>query len=275
MSEDIKTNLLQSYTDQERIQGRPSNACVKDLLTQIDQILFPGYRNPLPKKDLGEFLDLALPELEVSLISEFQKAGIATKSASQKAVFFLSQLSSIRSELLEDLEAITAGDPAANSSEEVILSYPGFYAIMVYRIAHRLHLEQVPLIPRMMTEISHNRTGVDIHPAAKIGSHFCIDHGTGIVIGETSVIGNNVKLYQGVTIGALSVKKTEQTAKRHPTIEDHVTVYARTTILGGETVIGAHSIIGGNVWITESVPKQSVLYVAPDHIQTLKSRKKI
>jgi serine O-acetyltransferase len=165
------------------------------------------------------------------------------------------------------MQANFRGDPAAKSFEEVILSYPGFQAITVHRLAHYFWKAQVPLIPRMMSEMVHGSTGIDIHPGAEIGESFFIDHGTGVVIGETTVIGSNVKLYQGVTLGALSVKKEEGNRKRHPTIEDDVTIYSNATILGGETVIGRGSIIGGNVWITESVPPNTTVYTyAGEHV---------
>ena len=151
-------------------------------------------------------------------------------------------------------------DPAANSIEEVILSYPGFLAITIHRLAHILYIQKVPVIPRMMSEISHSKTGIDINPGAKIGCPFFIDHGTGVVIGETTIIGHSVKIYQGVTLGALSVKKEEATIKRHPTIEDNVVLYSGSTILGGTTTIGHNCIIGGNTWITESVKPYSVVY---------------
>lgn len=158
-----------------------------------------------------------------------------------------------------DVEAAFSGDPAAYSREEIIITYPGFYAICVYRLAHKLHSLDVPLIPRLMGEYAHEKTGIDIHPGAKIGENFFIDHGTGVVIGETSDIGRNVKIYQGVTLGALSVKKKLQSVKRHPTIENDVVIYANSTILGGDTVIGQGSVIGGNTWITESVPAMSIV----------------
>ncbi len=170
---------------------------------------------------------------------------------------FFEELPRIRVILVQDLDAAVRGDPAAKSSNEVILSYPGFQAIAIHRIAHFFWTRQVPIIPRMMSEIVHGRTGIDIHPGAQIDESFFIDHGTGVVIGETTVIGKNVKLYQGVTLGALSVKKEESNRKRHPTIEDDVTIYANATILGGETIIGSGSIIGGSVWITHSVPPGS------------------
>ena len=160
-----------------------------------------------------------------------------------------------------DVAAIFNGDPAAKSKEEVILSYPGLQAILTYRVAHFLCVNGVPVIPRIMSEHIHGRTGIDINPGAEIGDSFFIDHGTGIVIGETSIIGNNVKIYQGVTLGALSVKKELMNKKRHPTIEDDVTIYAGATILGGQTVIGKGSVIGGNTWVTESVPAGTKLII--------------
>jgi len=173
---------------------------------------------------------------------------------------FFEELPKIRVILERDLEAAVRGDPAAKSANEVILSYPGFQAITVHRMAHFLWTRQVPIIPRMMSELVHGRTGIDIHPGAQIDESFFIDHGTGVVIGETTIIGKNVKLYQGVTLGALSVRKEESDHKRHPTIEDDVTIYANATILGGETVIGSGSVIGGSVWITQSVPPGSKIY---------------
>ncbi len=158
-----------------------------------------------------------------------------------------------------DVEAAFNGDPAAYSKEEIIITYPGFYATCVYRLAHKLHQLEVPLIPRLMSEYAHEKTGIDIHPGAAIGENFFIDHGTGVVIGETSIIGKNVKIYQGVTLGALSVKKKLQSVKRHPTIENDVVIYANSTILGGDTIIGQGSVIGGNTWITESVAAMSVV----------------
>jgi serine O-acetyltransferase len=173
---------------------------------------------------------------------------------------FLSRLPVIREALWLDAEAIQAGDPAAESVDEVISAYPGFYAIAIYRIAHEFYRLGVPIFPRILSELAHHRSGVDIHPGAEIGRSFFIDHGTGIVIGETTIIGNRVKLYQGVTLGALSVDKSLSATKRHPTIEDDVVIYSNATILGGTTVIGHDSVIGGNVWLTESIPPFSVVY---------------
>ncbi len=172
---------------------------------------------------------------------------------------FFEQLPAVYNLLISDAEAIYAGDPAAESVDEVILAYPGFFAIAVQRFAHIFYNLNVPVFPRLLTEYAHQLTGIDIHPGASIGRGCCIDHGTGVVIGETSVIGNNVKIYQGVTLGALSVDKIMVNVKRHPTIEDNVVIYAQAVILGGDTVIGHDSIIGGNSWITESVPPNSIV----------------
>lgn len=172
---------------------------------------------------------------------------------------FMAELPALRAMLVLDAEALYAGDPAARSVDEVILAYPGFLAVALYRVAHTLHRFGVPLVPRLVSELGHRETGVDIHPAARIGHSLAIDHGTGVVVGESAVIGDRVKLYQGVTLGALSVRKQLADTKRHPTLEDDVVVYANATILGGDTVVGAGSVIGGNVWLTKSVPPRSVV----------------
>ena len=181
---------------------------------------------------------------------------------------FFNSISDIYDLLNLDAAAICRFDPAATVLQEVICAYPGFYAIAVHRFSHQLFLQGIPLLPRIMSEYAHSKTGIDIHPGAKIGKSFFIDHGTGIVIGETSVIGDNVKIYQGVTLGALIVKKSLAMKKRHPTIQDNVIIYAGSTVLGGETVIGHDSVIGGNVWLTESVPPESLVY----HTSTVKIR---
>lgn len=173
---------------------------------------------------------------------------------------FFHSLPDLYETLQEDIQATLDFDPAATSREEVITTYPGFYAIAIHRMAHKLHQLGTPLIPRLLTEYAHGKTGIDIHPAAQIGRSFFIDHGTGIVVGATAIIGDNVKIYQGVTLGALQVDKSLANTKRHPTIENDVIIYANATILGGETVIGHHSVIGGNVWITESIPAWSRVY---------------
>jgi serine O-acetyltransferase len=172
---------------------------------------------------------------------------------------FFAELPAIYDALLADADAMYEGDPAATSRDEVILAYPGFFAIALYRVAHALEELGVPLFPRLLTEFGHRETGIDIHPAARIGVRFAIDHGTGIVVGETAVLGSRVKLYQGVTLGAASVLKELSQTKRHPTIGNNVVIYANATILGGDTVVGDDSIIGGNVWLTHSVPPKSVI----------------
>ncbi|MFT3700984.1 MAG: serine O-acetyltransferase [Agriterribacter sp.] len=185
-----------------------------------------------------------------TLVYEVLRDGKAAQAVTDD---FFNALPDVYDTLLKDAEAILEYDPAAESVEEVIVAYPGFYAIAVYRLAHQLWKQHVQILPRLLTEYAHSKTGVDIHPGATIGESFFIDHGTGIVIGETTVIGKNVKIYQGVTIGALSASRENAKGKRHPTIEDNVIVYSGAAILGGKTVIGANSIIGGNVWLTESV----------------------
>jgi serine O-acetyltransferase len=179
---------------------------------------------------------------------------------------FAAALPDIHIRILLDAEAINAGDPAAESVDEVVAAYPGFLAIAIHRIAHQLCRLGVPILPRLLAEVAHTRTGIDIHPGATIGQRFCIDHGTGIVVGETAVIGNDVKLYQGVTLGALSVAKSAAGSKRHPTIGDRTVIYANATVLGGETVVGEDSVVGGNVFLTASVPPGSIVY------QTTQSR---
>ena len=192
-------------------------------------------------------LQIILRQVDVDSITEFSNR-------------FFESLIDIHSDLLSDLKAILDFDPAAKSRAEVLLAYPGFYTIFVYRIANFLWKNQVEVLPRVLSESAHSKTGIDIHPGAEIGKSFFIDHGTGVVIGETAKIGNNVKIYQGVTLGALSVSKDKAEQKRHPTIEDDVIIYANATILGGNTTIGKGAVIGGNVWITESIPAQSLVY---------------
>ncbi|MDR0302793.1 MAG: serine acetyltransferase [Treponema sp.] len=274
-------SLLQNYdaygmvnrSDTENLPGRES---IKNIVIGLEGVLFPGYLENL-RTDNGNLRNITgekVNQLACNLIHEVEKSlafsarmgvlncghGSCRAVAALVVDDFFEELPKLRTFLAKDLEAAVRGDPAAMSADEVILSYPGFQAIAVHRMAHFFWTRQVPIIPRMMNEHVHRRTGIDIHPGAQIGESFFIDHGTGIVIGETTVIGNNVKLYQGVTLGALSVKKTESGLKRHPTIEDDVTIYANATVLGGETIIGRGSIIGGSVWITQSVPAESKIY---------------
>jgi serine O-acetyltransferase len=195
-------------------------------------------------------------QLGLVLYPLFKNEAIANKQA---AIFF-EKIPAIYELLLEDANAIFKADPAAKELDQVLIAYPGFFAIAVYRFAHQLYQQHISLLPRIFTEYAHSRTGIDIHPAAQIGKGLAIDHGTGIVIGETAIIGNNVKIYQGVTLGALSVLKEKASEKRHPTIQDNVVIYSGATILGGETIIGHDSIIGGNVWLTQSVDPFSIVY---------------
>lgn len=254
----------------------PGRENIARIVQGLDELIFPGFRENrgLDHNNLRLITAEKVNRLARELIHETEKslaysvrAGVlgcghdGCHAAAELIVgSFLDELPAIRRLLSLDMQASFRGDPAAKSFEEVILSYPGFRAITVHRLAHFFYRAQVPLIPRMMSELIHGSTGIDIHPGAQIGESFFIDHGTGIVIGETAVIGKNVKLYQGVTLGALSVKKEEGNVKRHPTIEDDVTIYANATILGGETIIGRGSIIGGNVWITSSVPPDTTVY---------------
>ena len=255
----------------------PGRESVVDIVWDIEELLFPGFLENISTEngDLIRNTNEKVNRISKSLVNEVEKSlafsiRLGTLNCGNegcRAVAalivdeFFEELSKIRVLLSKDLEAAVKGDPAALSENEVILSYPGFQAVTVHRIANFFWNRQVPLIPRMMSEYIHRRTGIDIHPGAQIGEAFFIDHGTGIVIGETTIIGKNVKLYQGVTLGAHSVKKEESGKKRHPTIEDDVTIYANATILGGETVIGRGSIIGGSVWITQSVPAESKIYL--------------
>jgi serine O-acetyltransferase len=226
-------------------------------------LLFPELLN---KKESSESnIAARLSELQQSLFEILDKMSVHYPQLNPSYVseqFFI-ELDNIYILLQKDIEAILGGDPAAQSETEVILAYPGFLAIAHYRIAHVLHKLKTPVIPRIITSNAHMRTGIDIHPGATIGPYFCIDHGTGIVIGETTHIGSRVKLYQGVTLGALSVDKSMASQKRHPTIEDSVIIYAGATILGGETIIGKNSVIGGNVWLTKSVAPFSIVYHKP------------
>jgi len=221
-------------------------------------LLFPERaERPLPTADA---VAAELHQFRTELANLLAEVPALPAPAAALAAEFTAQLPALRAALLRDATAILASDPAAQGLAEIISSYPGFYATALHRLAHALHQRGLPRLPRLLSEYAHQRTGVDIHPGAYIGPAFCIDHGTGLVIGETAVIGANVQVYQGVTLGALSVTKGLQGTKRHPTIEDHVVVYAGATILGGSTVVGAHSIIGGNVWLTESVPSHSRVY---------------
>jgi serine O-acetyltransferase len=247
------------FEKQQGVEAVPSNETIASWVLRLVHLLYPEkseYSPASPQEIEKEFFFL---EKELVRIFNATKACTQCDNAEKAALFFL-QVPEIYRMLNADIDAILEGDPAAKSKFEIIRAYPGFYAISFYRIAHALADLEIPLLPRILTEYAHSKTGIDIHPAAEIGEHFCIDHGTGIVIGETTIIGNHVKIYQGVTLGALSVDKSMSYIKRHPTVEDHVVIYSGATILGGDTIIGHHSIIGGNVWLTKSVPPYSTVY---------------
>jgi serine O-acetyltransferase len=236
----------------------PSRHLIRHFAHSTLALMFPQFREDGGR---GSTLSLSLASLEIQLgeiLTPFAQE--LPQSVSAVIEEFMNTLPEIFQRMLGDAQAIYSGDPAAKSIEEVIVAYPGFYAIAVHRIAHWFYNLRVPVFPRLLTELAHQFTGIDIHPGAEIGNSFCIDHGTGLVVGETTHIGNNVKLYQGVTLGALSVQKSLATQKRHPTIEDNVVVYSNATILGGDTIIGHDSVIGGNVWLTNSVAPNSIVY---------------
>jgi serine O-acetyltransferase len=237
----------------------PQKHQVHQFAGQTLAVLFPHFaRDPFcSESDFRKKLHQLYVSLEGLLAVMAGQFPIDTPAV---AGHFCDSLPALYALLGKDAAAMAREDPAATDADEVILTYPGFYAIAIYRLAHCLYQMQVPLIPRLLTEYAHQQTGIDIHPGAQIGEGFCIDHGTGIVIGQTAVIGNHVKLYQGVTLGAISVEKSLANVKRHPTIEDHVVIYAGANILGGKVRVGHHSIIGGCVWLTESVDAYSKVY---------------
>lgn len=288
------SDLLESYDTVgavNRVDGAdiPSQRHIIEIMQVIRTLLFPGYYEE------GAIEEMALPyitgqravwvykhlstEIHRCLCFECREHDRCDQipecrqKAESIALDLLRALPGIRAQLLLDVEATLAGDPAAASANEVILAYPGIAAITVHRVAHFLHRREVPLLPRIMSEYIHHRTGIDIHPGATIGASFAIDHGTGVVIGETTQIGDRVKIYQGVTLGALSVSRALRGHKRHPTIEDDVIIYSGATILGGDTVIGRGSIIGGNVWLVESVPPYCKVYNSRSAQEPIVSRR--
>lgn len=271
---DLASEILQDYNKDRDIDkintfDQPDRDTIIEIIKNLQKIIFPGYfKNKAYKvyttqSNLSMLLEDVLYNLtqQISVVlkydSKYKSAdeSLLQTKAMELALAFERKIPLIREYIDTDVQAAFDGDPAAFNKDEIIFSYPGLYAIMVYRIAHQLHILHVPLIPRIMTEFAHGKTGIDIHPGAEIGKHFFIDHGTGIVIGETTEIGDNVKIYQGVTLGALSTRggQSLKSKKRHPTIQDNVTIYSGASILGGETVIGKDVVIGGNVFITKSV----------------------
>lgn len=241
----------------------PGVAEIDRFINQLLSFLFPELNDQRLNSELAIRTEYQNLQLGFQQLLYKTRACENTRIESHCQRFF-AQLESVYDLCVEDSEAIFAGDPAAKDNREVIRAYPGFFAISIYRIAHLMLQLDIPYLPRIFTEYAHSQTGIDIHPGAQIGRAFCIDHGTGIVIGETCHIGNKVKIYQGVTLGALSVDKSLAAQKRHPTIEDEVIIYAGATILGGETTIGKGSIVGGNVWITESIAAYSRVYYASE-----------
>ncbi len=263
-----------THIDSEPI---PSEGFVADIIDMFREILFPGYfsrekMDPVNMRyGLGQIVsklfdmlaDLITHNIRHDCLRYHQSCSHCESQGYSIALSVMNTIPEIRQILTSDVRAAFEGDPAAKSHDEIIFSYPGLYAISVYRVAHTLFTLEVPMLPRIMTEHAHSITGIDIHPGASIGPRFVIDHGTGVVIGETTEIGNNVRIYQGVTLGALSLPKDAgeklRGKKRHPTIEDDAIIYSGATILGGETIIGARSVIGGNVWLTESIPPDTTV----------------
>lgn len=266
--------ITNNYETNDLLMGKegrhlPSRNTIILMLKELRRVMFPGY---FGDEDLsaymgdyfvGSHLNNIVQTLRQQIVTAliYNDEKLTEEAANQKAEeicrYFISRLPYIQQMLLKDVQAGFDGDPAAQSKEDIIISYPGLFAIYVYRIAHELYLKQVPHIPRIMTEYAHSRTGIDINSGAEIGEYFFIDHGTGVVIGETAIIGNGVKIYQGVTIGALSTRKGQALSgvKRHPTIEDNVIIYANATILGGNTVVGKNATVAGNTFVTESIPE--------------------
>jgi serine O-acetyltransferase len=284
--------LLQTYGETGGINyldaaaRLPSRLAIEACCAELMSLMFPGFRSEslVSSQDLAETTRTRVRNLHARLKTEICRSlgkippnELTEAKAETILAEFMAELPRVRRVLWTDIDAAYEGDPAAKSYEEIILAYPALEAIAIYRMAHILY-KKVPLLPRIMTEWVHSRTGIDIHPGAKIGSHFFIDHGTGVVIGETSEIGVRVKLYHGVTLGARSFQKDEhgkikKGGKRHPTVEDDVTIYPGSTILGGETVIGARSTIGGNVFLMQSVPPDSLVYYEEKQLKIVPKRK--
>jgi serine O-acetyltransferase len=290
---DAVEELLQTYSETGGINYLdaaamlPSREAIELSCADLMSLMFPGFRGEVVV-DSGDLPDVTRsrmkslharlkPEICKSL-GELPTSKNTQRKAEELLDFFMSQLPPLRKMLWTDIDAAYEGDPAAKSYQEIILAYPALEAIAIQRMAHVLYLKELPLIPRIMTEWAHSRTGIDIHPGAKIGSHFFIDHGTGVVIGETCEIGARVKLYHAVTLGARSFQKDDQGkikkgGKRHPTVEDDVTIYPNSTVLGGETVIGARSTIGGNVFLMQSVPPDSLIYYEEKQLKIVSKKK--
>jgi serine O-acetyltransferase len=293
--ERLVEGMIRSYKSDARGQHinrrfLPSRDETIEIVRLLLQLFYPGYvgRQDLTDDNVALHVGTLLStlreklqqQIEICLSFAAETENRATGGCTEEAIAittaFLEKLPAIRDALIVDVQAAYDGDPAATSLDEVILAYPGFLAITVYRVAHELSVKGVPLMPRIMTEWAHSHSGADIHPGAAIGRSFFIDHSTGVVVGETTTIGANVKLYQGVTLGALSIPRDERGRairgrKRHPTVEDNVTIYANATVLGGETVLGADSVVGGSVFVTQSVPPASRVALRPPEL-TVRSK---
>lgn len=278
--EAVVDTILQDYAGNRDIDkmeqfSRPDKDAVIDLIEKLRRIVFPGYfreknyRIYNVKHNLSMLIEDVMYHLSRQVQLVFREDGRTEEEARDVCLEFLRRIPAVRAMVQTDLQAAYDGDPAATGMEEVIFSYPGLFAIMVYRLAHELYTLNVPMIPRIMTEHAHSVTGIDIHPGATIGKYFFIDHGTGIVVGETTVIGKNVKIYQGVTLGGLSTRggQSLRGKRRHPTIEDNVTIYANASILGGETVIGQGCVIGASAFITKSVPPCTTVSIKSQELQ--------
>jgi len=272
LAENMESAAFSLYGDGVRL---PDRKAVIGILKDLRKVLFPAFFGEkalmsLPAQDYeARLLENLQAELEHQIALSLPQTEEDARRARAVSLDLIGRLPAIQRLLLKDMDAIFDGAPAAASKEEILFSYPGLYAIFVYRVAHPLYEAHVPLIPRIMSEYAHSRTGIDIHPGAAIGEYFFIDHGTGIVVGETSIIGDRVKLYQGVTLGALSPRHGHNSipGKRHPTVEDNVTIYSGGTILGGDTVIGKNTVIGGNAFLTRSVSGNTkVVIKAPETI---------
>jgi serine O-acetyltransferase len=279
--------MMESYRNEPDIikietSKQINKAIVIDIIEDLRRVVFAGYFGGKRLREdgieyfVGELFEKLIYNMERQIRRALRTQGggerseqVVAEEAACTTRSFLKSLPKVRNLIAMDVEASFSGDPAASSKDEIILSYPGIYAIMVSRLAHELYMLDVPLIPRMMTEHAHSLTGIDIHPGAQIGHHFFLDHGTGIVVGETTIIGNYVKIYQGVTLGALSTKggRLLSNVKRHPTIEDHVTIYSGASIFGGDTVIGEGVVIGSNAFITKSVPAKMRVSVKDPELQ--------
>lgn len=286
--ESVVDSILQDYRhdrdiDRLDITRQPDKELIIDIISKLRRIVFPGYSKDRnyriynAKHNLSMLIEDVMFNLNRQISYVLEGTGMQTAEAEEKAqelcLQFFDRIPAVRAMVQTDLLAAYDGDPAATSRDEIIFSYPGLFAITVYRLAHVLYELKIPMIPRIMTEHAHSVTGIDIHPGATIGEYFFIDHGTGIVVGETTVIGDNVKIYQGVTLGALTTRggQSLRGVRRHPTIEDNVTIYAGASILGGNTVIGRDSVIGSNAFITKSIPPCTTVSIKSQELQ-LKSR---